>query len=1132
MSIDFDKYLQFIRQDTRFTSGRNLYTETEIFVSSKTGTVKGEKLQRSPDLRQILADPVFVLAELRSYALGDHHHHQHMLLVGRPGLGKSTALKQLTLMLSDEVFDESPIIPVFLQLKSRKSISEQIIAEFRRVGIRVTSQELDDLLIRGRLLLLLDGINEIPSEKQRREIQEFREENPATPMIFTTRDSTLGGDLGIKKRLEMHPLNESQIRDFVVKYLTQRQLPEYVDILLSQLSGRLKEIAKVPLLLSMFCDVFDPVTQQIPQNKGELFRLFDAEYDKFKGTTAVVSEDFHRFNTELLRHLAFFMIQGNSSRTADALFSIERGRAEKVLENSLTGRVDAPAQRAKEWLEDLLEHHLLQVATDPKEIEFRHQLFQEYYAAEELLLRFPEMAEEIFKQDYLNFLKWTESIALMLSLFQNRAESLQVVDLALNVDLRVGARLAGEVSFIFQEAAVETVSALQVSDKLKVELLGETRSEAAIPKLLSYLAHADIHIVETAASYLGETHHQEAIDSLTERLEEVGTEFFSQESWGDSDETGIFWTAHVRALSYLSPTLTTQLLKDKLADYSSLLLLITDVGKIFVELNAETTIAELLQQFQDAQAEDNRKLAAGIEESETEVDLPIDSGRALGTDGSGSGSASRTIRFTPPSSESIRRNNVLNLLENSSDYELFIPDLIQLFDTEPDESIQKQIIKILGKSRHSIAIQFLSQQIGTGNSNIRTEAAKQLSKLSAIDDFESIKTLNELINHQDLTISWCVAIILGKIGDSRVLPRMIEELENNTNPGIRSTAARIIGIIGDRSCISSLSQAVKNDSDRYVRLHAACSLSHFEEQAAIPILLESLKSGTNSDPHAEIIKSIARFGLKEALLEIIQSKKMYWQRAAIELGKLEKRQKSNGSTVLQHLFDALVDRGLETSDETIEVLSDLAEAKMVEHLIKALEEPDAHTADIYFPNRIALVLVRCHLDIISGFLPTLKELNRNSSIPQLSWLIPAILGRYKFYNYEVRQVAINSNRNEILQDQKVIGLSVLAKINQTTQDNNQHLQKMADEPRTENNNYYMEGSPGSQLNISNGSGDINNNVPQSNSAPKKSPSWGLILTAIGIVLTLLGIAISMNVSGAFNQEYRQFIQRVIPSQAE
>nr|RNJ70468.1 MAG: hypothetical protein EDM05_04925 [Leptolyngbya sp. IPPAS B-1204] len=67
--------------------------------------------------------------------------------------------------------------------------------------------------------------------------------------------------------------------------------------------------------------------------------------------------------------------------------------------------MNGPAQVAKEWLEDLLEFHLLQVTNDPNKIEFHHQLFQEYYAAEWLLLKLPTLSDEQLKYRFLNYLK-------------------------------------------------------------------------------------------------------------------------------------------------------------------------------------------------------------------------------------------------------------------------------------------------------------------------------------------------------------------------------------------------------------------------------------------------------------------------------------------------------------------------------------------------------------------------------------------------------------------------------------------------------------------------------------------------------------------------------------------------------
>jgi hypothetical protein len=139
-----------------------------------------------------------------------------------------------------------------------------------------------------------------------------------------------------------------------------------------------------------------------------LFRWFDREYEKFKGLPAV-SADFRRFKSEILQHLAFVMMQGDESKPTEFWLTIERSQAERAIEQLLTSRVSDPAGKAKEWLEDLVEHHLLQVAADGRRVEFHHQLFQEYYAAEALLGMFtekhPDVVEpERFKHRAISFI--------------------------------------------------------------------------------------------------------------------------------------------------------------------------------------------------------------------------------------------------------------------------------------------------------------------------------------------------------------------------------------------------------------------------------------------------------------------------------------------------------------------------------------------------------------------------------------------------------------------------------------------------------------------------------------------------------------------------------------------------------
>ena len=532
VDVDFSPYLEFVRTSPRYHETLSWYTATDaIHLVLEAQTVvreDGEGREGREPKQQVERFPV--LEGLRKYA------SNHVLLSGKPGSGKSTTLKRLLLEmvevaqitvgakhLGDKLSEKPkclypnaspsqglathPIpsspekgvwgevkIPVLVQLKSDSPILESIQAEFEKGDLDWEVKDIKRLLRQKQLFLLLDGVNEIPSEELRRKLQEFRENNPHTPMIFTTRDLAVGGDLGIEKKLEMRPLTDRQMREFVGKYL-----PEYGDLLLGQLEDRLREVGETPLLLKMLCEVFDPETRQIPKSKGELFRAFDGKYHQHKQNPPV-SGDFRRFQSEVLQYLAFEMMRGDGEKPTEAWLRISRQKAEGILESWLGKRQVADgATKAKEWLEDLLEHHLLQIAADGREIEFHHQLFQEYYAAEALLVmlenRHPDVMDDGRLQHFfLNYLKWTEPVALMVALLKDEAHAVRVVRLALAVDLQLGARLAGEVQPGFQVQTVGMVSELEIPEWFRIFLLGTTKSPKAVDELIKKIKHSDSSI--------------------------------------------------------------------------------------------------------------------------------------------------------------------------------------------------------------------------------------------------------------------------------------------------------------------------------------------------------------------------------------------------------------------------------------------------------------------------------------------------------------------------------------------------------------------------------------------------------------------------------------------------------------
>ncbi len=755
-------------------------------------TVEQQQEKREEGKEKI--ERLAVLEGLRKYA------PDHVLLVGRPGSGKSTALVRLLLEEAEreragEVGGaggekDFPRIPVLVELRFyQHSVLERVQAFLLQhdPGLDVDEEILKKWLRQGRLLLLLDGFNELPSGEARQQVRVFRQDYPNTPMVFTTRDLGVGGDLNITKKLEMQPLTETQMQQFVCAYL-----PQQGEQMLKQLGSRLREFGETPLLLWMLCSVFANNSNQVPSNLGSVFRRFTEIYDKKIKQDVPTYKESRDWWQRLLQHLAWVMTQGKSK--TELMVAIGKQEAEVKLTEFLRGKVEAPDYDACRWLKDLLKHHLIQVDLGSNQIEFNHQLLQEYYTAESLLLRLASLSDQQLKWDYLNYLKWTEPLALMMELLEDLEQAVRVVKLALEVDWLLGARLAGEVKGKFQEQTVGLVVGLPLPRLFKMSLAGTTKSDAAVPALINTLEDSDSNVCRNAAIALGKIGSDAAVPALLEALEH-----------SDSD---VCRNAAI-ALGKIGSDAAVPALLEALEHSDSNVCCNAAVNALG-EIGSNTAIYALLKILEHP----NAFVAA-------------EAADVLGEIGSDA-AISALINALKHSNPFVRSIAADALGEIDSD--VAVPALIEtLQDYNSDDN-------------DSISMADLIAKIG----------------LDAV-----VSSLIATLEHSDIPISCIFAIeALGEIGSDAAVPALIEALENS-NSNVRWQAAEALGEIGSEAAIPGLIKALE-DSDSNLGWRAAEALGKIGSDVNIPELIKKLKdnnfatanSGDNFNQALTALKTI------------------------------------------------------------------------------------------------------------------------------------------------------------------------------------------------------------------------------------------------------------------------------------
>jgi HEAT repeat protein len=919
-ALDFAKYLRSV-VDHPYGKGERQYVVTDAIGQEKpkpesapmdwdmpfqfelmAQTVEREE-QREPrgqeeqeeqkEQKKIERFPV--LEGIRKYAAG----HGHVLLSGRPGSGKSTALIRLLLEDADSLYgriairpypapDHRPPIPILLELRLwENSILDRILKTLHKhdPNLAIDHSTLMDLLRQGRFLLLMDGLNELPSEAARQDVIRFRADYPKTPMIFTTRELSAGGDFGITKKLEMQPLTETQMRQFVRTYLGEAQGEQ----LLKQLKERLRELGQTPLLLWMLCCLFQQ-TGTIPPNLGLVFRQFTGGYDKLKRDIPA-REESRRWWEMLLQRLAFAMMQGDDpqNRPTEFRVAIPRAEAQQIFEAALQIKVADPGDRSIECLNDLLKHHLIQ--ENGNSIEFRHQLLQEYYAAEALLPLLPSLSDAKLKRNYLNYLKWTEPIALMLALVEQETEALRVVRSALDVDLMLGARLAGAVKPAFQEQTIGLIEALDVPMALKMKLLKETRSDVAVPRLVEAIDNSDYWVRLSAAEALGNIGSEAAIPVLLKAIEDSSclVRWSAIEALGNiRSETAI--PALLKAIEDSDDGVRQKAAKalgniGSDAAIPALLKAIEDsdygVGQSAAEalgnIGSEAAIPALLKVIKNPNSDVHMWAAEALGNIGSDAAIPAllkeieysnyfssysvrqKAAKALGNIGSEAAIPALLKAIKNPFPDV--RHMAAEVLGNIGS-EATIPALLKAIE-DSDCLVRWSAIEALGNIRSETAIPALLKAIEDSDDRVRHMAAKALGNIGSE---AAIPALLKAIEDSDSEVRWNAAEALGNIGSEAAIPALLKAIEDS-NDWVRQNAAKALGNIGSEAAIPALLKAIH--SDYGVRQNAIEALGNIGSEAAIPALLKAIHSDYGMRQNT--VKALGTIGCPQSL-------KLFWQK--------------------------------------------------------------------------------------------------------------------------------------------------------------------------------------------------------------------------------------------------------------
>ncbi|MBN8560690.1 MAG: NACHT domain-containing protein [Leptolyngbya sp. UWPOB_LEPTO1] len=220
--------------------------------------------------------------DIRADGMEIANQRNRLLILGKPGAGKTTFLKHLAVDCSKEKF-QSDLIPVLIELRQIRSRDWKLLDAIAE-QLELSPQQTEKLLKQGQLLILMDGLDEVPSSGFRGSVQRQvcelakKPENAGNRFILTCRTQIITGEMpqGFMA-VEVADFTPEQVQRFVENWFcasgltkneVEQQWQKFADAI--NQNPALKELTVTPVLLSLMCWVFED-TGELPTQTTSLY---------------------------------------------------------------------------------------------------------------------------------------------------------------------------------------------------------------------------------------------------------------------------------------------------------------------------------------------------------------------------------------------------------------------------------------------------------------------------------------------------------------------------------------------------------------------------------------------------------------------------------------------------------------------------------------------------------------------------------------------------------------------------------------------------------------------------------------------------------------------------------------------
>ena len=375
-----------------------------------------------------------------------------VMVLGKPGAGKTTFLQKIALLCNQGEFQPN-LVPIFIRLRNfaadielvkSANLLDYIYQEISSNNLE--RSELETLLEHGKAIILLDGLDEVPTTESDEVIQQIRKfcnHYYKNQFIISCRIAAKQYQFEGFTDIEIADFDFSQIEAFAKKWFVAvgknievglAKANQFIEKLELPQNLQIKELATTPLLLNLTCSVFQ-AKADFPARHSDLYKqgldLLLTRWDESRG----IKRDKIYYHLSLLQKLKLLsQIAAITFEQHD--YFIEQKTLEKHIANYLKS-IFAPRLDEEELqlnsaavLKSIEVQHGLIVERSREIYSFSHLTFQEYLTARNIVANLePENLTQNLNKlvNQITEPRWREVFLLTAGLLGNADQLFQLM---------------------------------------------------------------------------------------------------------------------------------------------------------------------------------------------------------------------------------------------------------------------------------------------------------------------------------------------------------------------------------------------------------------------------------------------------------------------------------------------------------------------------------------------------------------------------------------------------------------------------------------------------------------------------------------------------------------------------------